>query len=145
MKVLANDIKDLSGSGYENTPLDQLLRESDFVTVHTPLTDLTHDMIGTAEIEKMKRTAFIINTARGGIVNERALADALNSGRLAGAGVDVLGVEPPQAENPLFSAKNLILTPHSAWSAVEARQRLVDQTAENIRAHQSGQERNIVN
>ena len=145
MKVLANDIKDLSDSGYENTPLDQLLSESDIVTVHTPLTDLTHDMIGTVEIEKMKRTAFLINTARGGIVNEQALADALNSDRLAGAGFDVLSVEPPQAENPLFSAKNLILTPHSAWSAIEARQKLVDQTAENIRAYQNGQDRNIVN
>jgi glycerate dehydrogenase len=145
MKVLANDIKDISGSGYENTALDQLLRESDIVTVHTPLTDLTRDMIGAAEIEKMKRTAFLINTARGGIVNEQALADALNTGRLAGAGFDVLSVEPPQAENPLFSAKNLVLTPHSAWSAVEARQKLVDETAENIRAYQGGRDRNIVN
>ena len=144
MKVLANDFVDISGSGYENTPLDTLLGESDIVTVHTPLTEQTRDVIGAAEIAKMKRTALVINTARGGIVNEQALADALNSDRLAGAGFDVLSVEPPTDDNPLFSARNMIITPHTAWSAVEARQNLVDETIKNIRAFAELRERNIV-
>ena len=144
MKVLVNDIRDIRDSGYENTPLDRLVRESDIVTIHTPLTELTHDMIGEAEIATMKPGAFLINTARGGIVNEHALVDALRSGKLAGAGFDVLSVEPPRPDNPLFGAPNIIITPHSAWSAREARQRLIDGTAENIRAHLEGRDRNIV-
>jgi glycerate dehydrogenase len=144
MKVLANDIRDISDSRYANTDLDTLLRESDIVTIHCPLTELSRDMIDAEAIEKMKPTALLINTARGGIVNEQALADALESGRLAGAGVDVLSVEPPRDGNVLLKAKNIMITGHSAWAAVEARQKLVDESAENIRAFAEGRDRNIV-
>ncbi len=145
MKVLANDIRDISASGYENTPLDTLLSESDIVTVHTPLNEQTRHLIGTDQIAKMKRAALLINTARGGIVEEQPLADALRDGRLAGAATDVLSVEPPRDGNPLLDAPNMVITPHTAWSAVEARQKLVDETAENIRAFKEGRDRNIVN
>jgi len=92
----------------------------------------------------MKPNAILINTARGGIVDEEALANALNSGRIAGAGFDVLTKEPPKEGNPLLSAKNIIITPHSAWSTVEARQKLVDETAANIDAFLRGIARNTV-
>ena len=145
MKVLANDVRDTSDSGYDNTDLDTLLRESDIVTIHCPLTEQSRDMIDAAALAKMKPTALLINTARGGIVNERVLAEALESGRLAGAGFDVLSKEPPREGNVLLGAKNIMISGHTAWSAVEARQKLVDETADNIRAFVEGRERNIVN
>ena len=145
MNVLANDIRDSRDSGYDNTDLDTLLCESDIVTIHCPLTELSRDMIDAAAVAKMKSTALLINTARGGIVDEQALADALNSDRIAGAGFDVLSVEPPRDGNVLLGARNIMISGHTAWSAVEARQKLVDETAENIRAFSEGRERNIVN
>jgi len=144
MTVLVNDIAPVADSERENTDLDTLLRESDVVTIHCPLTERTRGLIGRAELRKMKPTAILINTARGGIVDEDALAESLNAGRLAGAGVDVLSEEPPR-DNPLLNdVRNIILTPHSAWSTREARQRLIDETAENIKAFLTGEERNIV-
>ena len=92
----------------------------------------------------MKPDAMLINTARGGIVNEQALADALNNNRIGSAGFDVLTEEPPKNGNVLFGAKNIIFTPHSAWSAVEARQRLLNETADNIKAFDEGAPRNVV-
>lgn len=144
MSVLAYDAAGITDSRYPNTPVDDLLRQSDVVTLHCPLTEQTRHLIDAPALAKMKPTAMLINTARGGIVDEESLADALNSGRLAGAGFDVLTVEPPHAGNVLLSAKNMILTPHSAWSTVEARQKLVDETALNIRAFADGQPRNVV-
>ncbi len=144
MRVLAYDALEIMHEKYGNTPLDILLRESDVVTVHSPLTEETRNLINAKAIAMMKKSAILINTARGGIVNEVALADALNSERIAGAGVDVLTVEPPRDGNPLLNAKNIIITPHSAWSTREARQRLVDETAENIRAFFEGHARNVV-
>lgn len=144
MHVLAYDMFDISHTGYPCTELTSLLRESDIVTVHCPLTDQTRDLIGAAEIAAMKKTALVINTARGGIINEPALADALNDDRLGGAGFDVLTKEPPRDGNPLLTAKNTLVTPHTAWSAVEARQKLVDETAKNIQAFIEGRERNVV-
>jgi glycerate dehydrogenase len=93
----------------------------------------------------MKRTAFLINTARGPLVDEQALADALNTGRIAGAGIDVLPVEPPQRDSPLFKAKNCIVTPHIAWATKEARTRLMDIAVENVRAFLAGTPVNVVN
>ncbi|MFH1614343.1 MAG: D-2-hydroxyacid dehydrogenase [Planctomycetota bacterium] len=144
MKVLVHDIVQFDSEKYKRTDLDTLLRNSDIVTLHCPLTEETRDLINETAISKMKKTALIINTARGGIVNEQALTDALNSGRIAGAGVDVLTEEPPKNGNVLLCAKNIIITPHCAWSTVEARQRLVDETAENIKAFIAGHPRNVI-
>lgn len=121
--------------------LDTLLATSDFISLHCPLTDLTRDLIDAAAFAKMKPSAFLINCARGGIVNEQALADALRDQRIAGAATDVLSVEPPQRGNILLdpTLPNLIITPHSAWGSVEARQRIVQQVMENARAFIQGQ------
>jgi glycerate dehydrogenase len=145
MKVIcfsknSNEYKD-----YERVDLATLLMKSDIVTIHCPLTSETLNMIGRRELSLMKPSALLINTARGGIVNEEALAEALNNDVIAGAGTDVLSTEPPSEGNVLFSAKNCIITPHSAWSTVEARQLLVEETAENIRAFLRGERRNVVN
>ena len=144
MRVLANDAFPIRDSAYANTPLDELLAAADFVTVHSPLTEQTRNLIDAAALAKMKPTAYVINTARGGIVDEEALAEALYDGRLAGAGFDVLTEEPPSDNNPLLRAPNIILTPHSAWSTREARQALIDQTAINIRSFIAGTPRNVV-
>lgn len=144
MKVLAFSAHGIKDNTYPNTALDTIFRESDIISVHCPLTEETRNLINAAAFAGMKKTAFLINTARGGIVDENALADALNTGKIAGAGVDVLTEEPPKKGNVLIDAKNIIITPHSAWSTVEARQKLVDETALNIRAFIDGQQRNIV-
>jgi len=124
--------------------LEDVLRLSDVVTIHCPLTDETRDLIDAEALARMKPSAILINTARGGIVNEAALAEALNAGRLAGAGIDVLSQEPPAGGNVLLGARNVIVTPHSAWSTIEARQRLVDWTADNIQAFIEGRPQNVV-
>jgi glycerate dehydrogenase len=124
---------------------DALLRESDVITLHCPLTPETKQFINAARLAKMKPSAFLINTSRGGLVNEADLADALNNGRLAGAGLDVLSVEPPPAENPLLRAKNCLITPHIAWATRNARARLLKVAADNIRAWRDGCPQNVVN
>lgn len=126
--------------------LAELLREADAVTVHCPLTAATEGLLGAEELAAMKPGAFLINTARGGIVDEAALADALREGHLGGAGVDVLPEEPPPADHPLLAADvpNLIVTPHVAWTSQAARQRLVRELAENVRAYLAGESRNVV-
>ena len=144
MEVLVYDPYAGTPEGAKAAELDDLLRRADVVTVHCPLTEDTRNLIDQAALAKMKSSALLINTARGGIVNEEALAEALHAGRLAGAGVDVLTEEPPSSGNVLLSARNVILTPHSAWSTVEARQRLVDRTAENIEAFGAGRPQNVV-
>ena len=144
MRVLAHDIARISGADYPNTDLETILREADVLTVHAPLTEQTRNLIGAEALSKMKPTAIVVNTARGGIVNEEALAAALNSGRIAGAGFDVLTSEPPTEGNVLLTARNVIITPHCAWSTREARQRLVDETAENIRTFVEGRPRNVI-
>jgi glycerate dehydrogenase len=126
--------------------LEELLRESDAVTLHVPLTPATRHLIGTAELALMKPGAVLINTARGGVVDETALLAALQSGQLAGAALDVLGVEPPPADHPLLIADlpNLIITPHVAWASRQAQQRLADEVIENIAAFLRGEARNRV-
>ncbi|WP_122569576.1 2-hydroxyacid dehydrogenase [Pseudomonas viridiflava] len=121
-------------------PLTELLPQVDALTLHCPLNDNTRDMIGAYELSLMKPHAFIVNTARGGLINEQALADALRNGHLGGAASDVLSVEPPVAGNPLLAGDipRLIITPHSAWGAREARQRIVSQITENARAFFAG-------
>lgn len=120
--------------------LAEMLPAIDVLTLHCPLTAQTRNLIDAAALSLMKPTAFVINAARGGIVDEAALLDALRLGKIGGAAVDVLSVEPPRAGNPLLDAHlpNLIVTPHIAWASREARQRIIDQTAENIRAFKAG-------
>ena len=121
--------------GYQRLPLEELLPVVDVLSLHCLLTDETRNLIGAEELAKMQSHALLINTSRGGLVNEQALADALCQGRLGGAGFDVLTNEPPRSGNPLLEEgiPNLILTPHSAWASREARQRIVDITANNLR------------
>ncbi|HHJ81063.1 MAG TPA: D-2-hydroxyacid dehydrogenase, partial [Candidatus Tenderia electrophaga] len=125
---------------------EQVLAEADAISLHCPLTTATQGLIGAAEIAQMKPGAILINTARGGIVNEQALADALRDGYLGGAGVDVLSQEPPLTSNPLLAGDipNLIITPHIAWASRASRQRLLDQISANISAFLAGTPRNIV-
>ena len=125
--------------------LEALLTQSDVVSLHCPLAPETQELIGTKELELMKPTAVLINTARGGVVDERALLDAIQSQSIAGAGVDVLSEEPPKYGNPLLDTQlpNLIVTPHIAWASVESRQRVINEIAKNIIAFQSGERRNV--
>jgi len=145
MRVIFFSRKGDSYKDFEGVDLKTLLIRSDIVTVHCPLTPGTLNMIGKEELALMKPSALLINTARGGIVNEEALAEALNNETIAGAGTDVLSVEPPANGNVLLTAKNCLITPHSAWSTVEARQLLVEETARNIQAFLKGEKRNVVN
>ena len=124
--------------------LDDLLKEADFVSLHCPLTEQTRSMINRETIAHMKRTAFLINTSRGAVVDELALTEALNSGRIAGAGIDVLDQEPMRPDCPYRNAKNILITPHIAWAAREARERLIAEVAENLKAFQNGILRNRV-
>lgn len=121
---------------WPRVPWPDFLSACDFVSVHCPLNDDTRDLIGATELARMKRSAFLINTARGGIVNETALLAALQAGVIAGAALDVLAQEPPPADHPLIAARlpNLIITPHNAWVSRECRQRLLDGVTRNIRA-----------
>lgn len=125
--------------------LDQLLAESDVVSLHCPQTDQTTGMVNEAFFKQMKPSAFLINTSRGGLVNETALVQAFHSGQLAGAALDVVDSEPMPAGSVLIGAPNLIITPHIAWSALSARQRLMQTTAENIQAFLTGKPQNVVN
>lgn len=123
---------------------DELLERSDILSLHLPLSAATRNLIGAAELARMKRSALLINTARGGIVDETALADALRAGVIAGAGVDVLSQEPPPAENVLLNLRlpNFILTPHVAWASGQAMQALADQLIDNLEAFAAGRPAN---
>lgn len=141
MRVLVNSRTVRRVAGLESVAfvaLDQLLGEADVITLHCPLTAETQGMINAAAIARMKRCAFLINTARGGHVVEPDLAEALNEGRIAGAAVDVLSIEPPAGGNPLIGARNCILTPHIGWATLEARQRLMAIAANNLSSYMSG-------
>ena len=125
--------------------LDELLGRSDVIALHCPLLPDTKEIINRSSIAKMKDGVIIINNGRGPLVNERDLADALNCGKVYAAGVDVVSSEPIRSDNPLLTAKNCIITPHISWAAKESRQRIMDCTAENIRAYIEGRPINIVN
>lgn len=125
-------------------PLAQLLAESDVVSLHCPLTAATQGIISADALAAMRPGALLINTARGALLDETAVAAALHSGRLAGAALDVVAVEPIRADNPLLAAPNCILTPHIAWAAKETRARLIDLVADNLRAFLAGQPQNTV-
>ena len=131
--------------GIEYVDMDTLLTQSDFVSLHCPLFAENTKMVNADFISKMKDGAFLINTARGGLLDEQAVADALTAGKLAGAAVDVVTEEPMKVYNPLLTAPNCIITPHIAWAPKESRQRLLDCCVENIRAFLRGKPQNVVN
>lgn len=147
MKVIAYSNSHSAERSYpfEWKSIPEIFAESDFVTLHCPLTDSNRKMVNRELLSKMKKTAFLINTARGLLIDEQDLADALNSDTIAGASCDVVSEEPIKNDNPLLKAKNITVTPHIAWAALEARQRLMKTTAENISAFMSGKPINIVN
>lgn len=131
--------------GVEFVDLDTLFRRADVVSLHCPLTPETKNLVNAERLALMKPTAFLLNSSRGPLLDEAAVAAALNSGRIAAAGLDVLSTEPPKADNPLLSAKNCLITPHQAWAAKAARARLLDTTVANVKAFLSGAPQNVVN
>jgi len=149
MEVLVHTrspLPDAQGDGVRAVGFDELLETSDIISLHLPLSEQTRHMIGADELRRMKRSALLINTARGGLVDEAALAAALQQGLIAGAGFDVLSKEPPPADNVLLNLRlpNFILTPHTAWASGQAMQALADQLIGNIEAWEAGAPRNVV-
>ena len=133
---------------YERVDFDTVLREADFLSLHCPLSDRTRNLTDAEAFQKMKKSAILINVARGPVVNEEALYEALTEGTIAGAGLDVLSAEPMKESNPLSriqDSNKLIITPHLAWASIEARRRCVSETCKNIEAFLKGENRNIVN
>jgi glycerate dehydrogenase len=125
--------------------IPDLLRDSDVVSLHVPLFPETKHMINAGSLARMKRSALLLNTSRGPLVHDQDLADALNAGLIAGAGLDVLSLEPPEATNPLLSARNCLVTPHIAWATLEARARLMDIAVANVSAFLEGHPVNVIN
>ena len=147
MEVIAHSrslTKSIPGE-VEAVDLAELFVRSDVLSLHCPLTSETEKVVDAESLASMKPSAFLINTGRGPLVDEQALANALNAGKLAGAGLDVLSNEPPPADNPLIGAKNCIVTPHIAWATLAARKRLLDVTVANLKAFLEGVPKNIVN
>jgi glycerate dehydrogenase len=148
MQVIAHSRRQTDQSHRKNfkwVELDELLKQSDVVSIHCPLTPETQGLINAENLRKMKPSAFLINTSRGPIVNDVDLTDALNNNLIAGAGIDVLSKEPPLADNPIFKAKNCIITPHIAWAAKEARARLMNIVINNLKAFTAGRPENVIN
>jgi glycerate dehydrogenase len=147
MKIVANDSSETNAPDYPDfawKSVDDLVREADVVSLHCPLFADNKGMIHRERLAQMKRSAFLLNTSRGPLVVDQDLADALNEGVIAGAGLDVLSVEPPLASNPLLSARNCIVTPHIAWATKEARSRLLDTAVANVNAFLAGRVQNAV-
>lgn len=142
MKVVVCSRRPVAGE--ENVPLDTLFSQADVISLHCPLTPETKGLVNAARLARMKSSALLINTGRGPLIDEAALAEALNSGRLAGAGLDVLGQEPPAADNPLFQAKNCFITPHIAWATKASRARLMETAVSNLRAFLAGTPQNVI-
>ncbi len=146
MEVLVAEHKAAQTIRFGRTSFIDALRQSDVVSLHAPLTEKTQRLIGETELSLMKKTALLINTARGGLVDDAALADALKAGRLGGAGIDVLSREPPRDGNPLLDLHlpNLIVTPHIAWTSRQAQEVLAEEVILNIEAFVAGKPRNLV-
>jgi glycerate dehydrogenase len=136
---------DLETERLKFVEFEEVLSQSDFISLHCPLTDNTKDLINKETLAKMKDGVFLINTARGPIINEQDVADALNNDKLAGVGVDVVSIEPIPDGNPLLKAKNCIITPHFGWAPFEARTRLMDTLEKNIKAYIENKPINVVN
>jgi len=148
MNIIGNSRTRTDQSARKNfrwAELPELLEQSDVVSIHCPLFPETQGLINSESLKRMKRSAYLLNTSRGPIVVDGDLADALNNNTIAGAGIDVLSVEPPQADNPLFKANNCIITPHIAWATREARLRLMDTVVSNLAGFINGKPVNVVN
>jgi len=145
MKILVHTRTVRPEEGIEFVSLDTLLRESDFVSLNCPLTDETKGLINKETLAKMKPTAFLINTSRGGVICEEDLAEALISRKIAGAALDVLSVEPMRKDCPLFGIDTCTITPHVAWASIEARTRLIQLVVNGVKAYQNGKPINVVN
>ncbi len=147
MKVIANDAVTIESPPDWVKIVDQetIFRESDVVSLHCPLTSANKHFVNSDQINLMKRSAFLINTSRGLLINEKDLSHALNTERIAGAGLDVLSKEPPDGSNPLLSAKNCIITPHIAWATKAARQRLMNIAVRNLKSYLNGKPLNVIN
>jgi len=144
MKILVHTRTPAEDDGIEYADLATVFAESDVVSLHCPLTPETEGLVNSDRLRRMKSTAVLINTSRGPVVDESALAVALNKGEIAGAAVDVLSVEPPPEDNPLLGARNCIITPHIAWATLAARKRLMDTVVGNVRAWMDGKSVNVV-
>ena len=147
MKVLACDSvqRDPPEGNFEWASAERVFCESDVVSLHCPQTPETEGLVNKDTLALMRPAAFLINTSRGGLVVDQDLADALNQGVIAGAGLDVIAVEPPSEDNPLFKAKNCLITPHQAWASHESRARLMDTALANLNAFLDGKPQNVVN
>ncbi len=147
MKVIAYDpaAPPQVPRGCEMVPLDRVLQRADVISLHCPLTSETEKLINAQRLAMMKKTTLLINTSRGPVIDEHALANALNSEQIAGAGLDVLSAEPPEKDNPLLGARNCHITPHIAWATLAARQRLLNVAVDNVRAYLAGKPQNVVN
>lgn len=144
MKVIASTNHPAPFDGVEFADYDTLLTQSDFVSLHCPLTDKTEGMVDAAFLAKMKPSAMLINTSRGQVINEADLANALKNGVIAAAGLDVLSTEPPKTDNPLLGLDNCFITPHIAWAGYETRVRLMEICKENLKAFSLGKPQNVV-
>lgn len=144
MKILVSTNHPAPFEDVEFCGRDELLAKSDFVSLHCPLTPLTEGMVNAEFLSKMKKTAVLINTSRGQVINENDLASALKNGVIAGVGLDVLSVEPPKADNPLLGLSNCFITPHIAWAGYETRERLMSVVSENLEAFMNGKPQNVV-
>jgi glycerate dehydrogenase len=146
MKVLVSQRPGSSEQRESRTPFNKVLQQADVISLHCPLNDATRHLFGADAFRQMKKGAFLINTARGALIDSAALVDALQSGKLAGAGIDVLSEEPPVHGDPIldYAGNNLIVTPHIAWATNEARQNAIDELAANVEAFLAGKERNRV-
>lgn len=147
MNVIFNNRSIISDipSGCRQVGIDELFADSDFVSLNCPLTFENESFVNFELLSKMKKESVLINTGRGALINESDLAEALNSGIIAAAGLDVLSVEPPKSSNPLFTAKNCFISPHIAWATIEARKRLMKITIDNLKSYLNGQAVNVVN
>ncbi|MHC4507712.1 MAG: D-2-hydroxyacid dehydrogenase [Planctomycetota bacterium] len=147
MKVIACDVTvpAVVPEGCEMMKLEEVFREADVLSLHCPLTPQTERLVNAERLAAMKPTAFLINTSRGPLIDEQALADALDAGRLGGAGLDVLSAEPPAKDNPLLMAKNCYITPHVAWATRSARERLLRVAIDNVAGFIAGKPQNVVN
>lgn len=146
MEVIVAERKDAAVVRADRVSFTEVLRRSDVISLHCPLTEETKNLIGAGELQHIKPNAILINTARGGLIDDHALLNALQTGRLAGAGIDVLRNEPPREGNPLLDADlpNLIVTPHNAWASRQAMQTLADQLIDNLEAFVAGEPRNLI-
>lgn len=146
VKAYSPHTREYSGFGkVDFVSLDEVIETSDVISLHCPLTNETAGLVNAEFLSRMKKTAYLINTSRGPVVNEKDLRTALDSGAIAGAGVDVLSSEPPKEDNPLIGAKNCFITPHIAWASLEARTRLMNIFKDNVKGFVSGKPINVVN